>query len=217
MRYRYEVVNAPGYSGHEETLHATLDDAIRTASGSYQCGEVWVVDRAERYDMTGGHPVVWTLESGRVPRSRPSSWECEHRRKHLNKEILEKALVEMQANDEFTMREIANDIVGESCGTPGCIAGHILAAAGDMEKLGDGVTTSTQLQYARLYAGIGELDAGDLFLPEIDEDEVQYSYDADPGVPGHITKEHAVRCLRKFIDTGVVDWTGTAPKGGENE
>ena len=135
-----------------------------------------------------------------------------------SKDILEQALRDMADSEAFTMDSVftynlKNDKGYDSCKTPGCIAGHIIAAApSKMRFKWDG--ESHESLAARI-ANITEEVQCELFVP--DGDNCSYSWSAHLGDPRHITREHAVACLRKFIDTGVVDWDGTAPKGGSNE
>ena len=130
----------------------------------------------------------------------------------MNKEILEKALAMMQENDHFTMRRAISGRTATSCGTPGCIAGHILAAAGKLRPFNSFDDLVFDMSDAAAQAGIADrVDWRDLFWPKNLESTVcEYDYCAVDGEDDYITRDHAVRCLRKFIDTGVVDWNGTA-------
>ena len=132
----------------------------------------------------------------------------------MNKEILEKALVMMQENAGFTMRVVSTGRDDE-CGTPCCIAGHVLAAAG-LPVMG----AQDLLYKASDAAGLSWFESDELFVPVRRwgrDRNCRYDYGADPTQAEHITREHAVRCLRKFIDTGVIDWNGTAKEKGETE
>ena len=131
----------------------------------------------------------------------------------MNKEVLEKALAMMEHSENFTMADMF--LGGRPCGTPCCIAGHIIAAAGHIPEEDSGRVTSV-FDAARL-AEIDDDQRIVLFTP-IAGHSGGYWFDADiPEEEGHITKEHAMACLRKFIDTGEIDWAGTAPKGGSDE
>ena len=130
-----------------------------------------------------------------------------------SRDILEQALRDMADSEAFTMDSVftynLKDEGYDSCKTPGCIAGHIIAAAPPkMRFKWDGETDE---QLAARIADITDEDRYGLFIP--DGHDWNYSWSAHIGDPRHITREHAVACLRKFIDTGVVDWDGTAPKG----
>ena len=119
----------------------------------------------------------------------------------MNKEILEKALEMMAANDKFDMHSVSHD-----CDTPACIAGHVLAAAGSVARLTH--APSIVMRQAAKHAELTSREMNELFAPT-----GEYSYVACAGDDDYITREHAVRCLRKFIDTGEIDWNGTAEKG----
>ena len=140
----------------------------------------------------------------------------------MNRTILEQALSMMETNDHFTMASVYNwakddpraEIYEEfpgSCGTAGCIAGHVIVVArmeGEVEKRDDEDLTG----FAGRLAGITANERRALFLPGLfcELSDHDYDYAAEEGKFGHITREHASRCLRKFIDTGKIDWAGTA-------
>ena len=127
----------------------------------------------------------------------------------MNKEILQKALAMIEASETFTMRTafVDGDDDDAPCKTPGCIAGHIIAAGTPpgVGRLGD----IARLKLAASIADIREHEAADLFLPYAPG---SYRYYSKPGEPGYITREHAAACLREFIDTGIVRWVRTRPK-----
>ena len=128
----------------------------------------------------------------------------------MNKQILEHALDLMASNDEFDMAAITHG--AGNCDTPACIAGHILAAAGALEDPDVAMPDWGDNDLCEMARGLAEIsleEESQLFLPQPD-DGCDYDCDVHPGEDGYITREHAVRCLRKFIDTGVVDWNGTA-------
>ena len=131
----------------------------------------------------------------------------------MQRYLLERALKLMATNDEFTMGTVfLNSPNGiPECGTPACIAGHIIAAARPDQRVSKDPLMLTE--HAAAIAHLTDEDRQSLFVP-LDSPSCDYSFDAEPGSPLHITREHAVRCLRKFIDTGLVDWNGTAPDGG---
>ena len=146
------------------------------------------------------------------------------------KGVLEKALRIMEANEQFTMEEAFHgDLDAETasdladCGTPGCIAGHILAAASPLIENANLAQSWSEEEMededlftlAASAADIFDLDCQRLFMPKYERD--CYDFNAGPTLRGYITKEHAMACLRNFIDTGEVDWLGTAPKGDSNE
>ena len=152
----------------------------------------------------------------------------------MNREVLEKALVLIESSSRFGMETVlAYEVTGFEeaefyCGTPGCIAGHILAAAGkldagspveDMDRQRD----AHLCELARDAAGLPRRAEDHHMVDAIDDlfgpcgPRFRYDYRAQQDEPGYITKEHAARCLRKFIDTGIVDWNGTAEEGGSDE
>ena len=140
----------------------------------------------------------------------------------MNRTILEQALSMMETNEHFTMASVYNwakddpraEIYEEfpgSCGTAGCIAGHVIVAArlkGEVEKRDD----EDLLRFAGRLAGITTNERRALFTPGLFRElsDHDYDFDSKDGDSRHITREHASRCLRKFIDTGIVDWAGTA-------
>ena len=139
-----------------------------------------------------------------------------------SKDILEQALRSMADNEAFTMRDTfvtgADDDCEEEeyeeCDTPGCIAGHIIMAAPlKMQVRWDG---ETDMDLAARLADLTDTDRVALFTPVV-ASNCYYHFAADEIEPGHITREHAMACLRKFIDTGEIDWAGTAPEGDSDE
>ncbi len=92
--------------------------------------------------------------------------------------------------------------LGDTCGTACCIAGAVC----QFEMLGMDKRSkdnslawyfSTEvLKITTEYLGISEEDAGALFLP--------FDYDIEPEV--YNNPKHAAKVVRKFIDTGIVDW-----------
>ena len=141
----------------------------------------------------------------------------------MNKEVLEVALAMMAQSEHFTMAQINVWHDNTGCSTPGCIAGHIVEAAAQMKEAGmlapemHMYECDSESEFAARVAGIGDHDCGELFAPAANHPGCSFSYTANEGERGYITREHAVACLREYIDTGIVDWAGTAPKGGSDE
>lgn len=80
------------------------------------------------------------------------------------------------------------------CGTPACIAGHVLISHGysfGSTHMAAGILGLNDEQRTRLMLVIGD-----------DLKRLGYS---------QITNAHAAACLRKLAATGVVDWLGTKP------
>ena len=133
----------------------------------------------------------------------------------MNKANILKVADDVERSDSFNMSGYENE-----CGSPGCIAGHAYyrAKQEDLDK-GDLTPSSFTHRYgghcyedvATHYLGIsiGRLA---LFMPAEDVPGCgkRYSYCAYLGKRGHITKEHAVRCLRHLATTGEVDWVASA-------
>ncbi|MCI0562018.1 MAG: hypothetical protein MN733_26320 [Nitrososphaera sp.] len=91
------------------------------------------------------------------------------------------------------------------CGTPACIAGHaFLQKAEDKGKAFFGAEYG-QLRFEETveYLELSKEEAILLFTPSF----VWAHYEARPGEPGFISAELAVRVLRRFALTGVIDWT----------
>ena len=91
-----------------------------------------------------------------------------------------------------------------NCGTPACVAGFTIALA-SLKTFKDN-QSATEAAAETLDLTLQQ--ALDLLHP--DGTSFSYVSDAKPGKPGHITWKHAVRTLRHFADTGVVDWDATA-------
>ena len=96
--------------------------------------------------------------------------------------------------------------LGDTCGTACCIAGAVC----QFEMLGmDRRAKDNSLAWSWMsgfgkgaleitteYLGISEEDAEPLFIP--------FDYGIDPEV--YNNPKHAAKVVRKFIDTGIVDW-----------
>lgn len=96
------------------------------------------------------------------------------------------------------------------CGTPGCIAGFTLARYYMAD--GMGMPAYTIISEAGNVLGLDRIQLLPLFLPN----NSKVDYAAKAGRVGHITAEHAARCLEHLAKTSKVDWDATAPKQ-ENE
>ena len=57
--------------------------------------------------------------------------------------------------------------------------------------------------HAQAKLGLSREEATELFYPND-----RWKVSAEPGEKGHITAEHAVKCLNHLADTGEVDWEG---------
>ena len=101
--------------------------------------------------------------------------------------------IERQA-EGFDMKFYAN-----SCGTPGCIAGHAAHLAGVDLDTCSGATVHNN---ARAWLGLSEEQAGALFKPI----GVEANYCAREEHYNFVTKRHALAVLRHFAATGKVDW-----------
>ena len=134
----------------------------------------------------------------------------------MNKQLLEDALALLLKSNSFDMSTVVRDRdrAKPGCGTPGCIAGHIIAASksADSDGLIAAYGPSAMCEEAGALAEIRPADGDRLFMPIFEPGGWHHS--AKPHERGHITREHAARCLRAFIDTEIVDWDGTAWRRG---
>lgn len=97
------------------------------------------------------------------------------------------------------------------CGTPACIAGHVDAMLGNSGAAFDGNWMPAMGRAAEAL-GLTKIEANELFMPthrDVADCGARWSEDET----GYITKEHAVRCLRLFAETGEIDWF-TSFQGG---
>lgn len=89
------------------------------------------------------------------------------------------------------------------CRTPGCIAGHVVAASevnlnSYLEPRWDEVRL-----VAQTYLRLTDREANTLFQPTCEE----VCYGANPGDHDWITNAHAASVLRNFALTGKIDWS----------
>lgn len=93
------------------------------------------------------------------------------------------------------------------CGTPGCIAGYTVRESvrnqdGDLPDEVD----APLFQVAAAWLLLTDQQARNLFMPE-----TPHAYwNALPGYPRHITLAMAVDTLRRFADTGTIEWRENA-------
>ena len=138
-------------------------------------------------------------------------------------------------SDRFDMRDWGDPvgaspvrIRGDGCGTPGCIAGYTVAVGLDngyeipVSWLSSHLIGEPVMYVAREFLGLAlpqsEEDyyrAFDLFAP--DPERTGFDCSARPGEPGHITAEHAAKCLEHLADTGLVEWWATQPGESDGE
>ena len=122
-------------------------------------------------------------------------------------------------NAAFNMRRCFH-----ACGTPACLAGHTAAMAGFTEREILAKSPCDTLVVAREHLMMDQRIAVNLFTPAAPDPILSpgmceplpgvgvFDYRAKPKTPGRITRNHAVRCLRKLVETGGVDWEGTAKR-----
>ena len=132
----------------------------------------------------------------------------------INEERCRAVAAAIRANvDRFHMKDYGapfDDLPTHPCGTPACIAGFTIAIVdpdGDnRERRGSQVISDI----AGEMLGISYWQVASLFAP-IMKYGGKWCFRRNPGQSGHITAEHAARCLERLADTGEVDWEGTAP------
>ena len=115
----------------------------------------------------------------------------------MNKENLKLLISFLQESETFSMHTPTwgkytwdEEFGDHPCGTAACILGHI--------------------QYLCGGAVENFLDVSPQQDMEIAIPRKKYAhFMARPGQKGHITKSHAVRMLKKLLETGKVDWKGT--------
>ena len=115
----------------------------------------------------------------------------------MNKENLKLLISFLQESETFSMHTPTwgectwDEEFGEHpCGTAACIMGHV---------------HSINEQPMNIFLGISSRQVADITMPE----EEYAHFMAKPGEEGYITKSHAVRMLKKLLETGKVDWKGT--------
>ena len=112
----------------------------------------------------------------------------------LNKGVLRETIEAVKTAPDFRM-----DRVFHPCGTPSCIAGHVLSTTGWIPT-----KRAYAIERARCLLGLATDVAYELFAPVLDDAHFRHG----PGNPGHVTKAHAVKCLQRLLATGEVDWAG---------
>ena len=118
----------------------------------------------------------------------------------MNKENLKRLIAVIEKSETFSMHSIewsnmfeSDEGFGDhSCGTPACIVGHAIQIGSDYRCLDK-------------FLDMSEMRSNAIIAPSYD----YAHYHAKPGEAGYITKSHAVRMLKKLLETGKVDWKGT--------
>ena len=118
----------------------------------------------------------------------------------MNKENLKRLIDVIEQSKTFSMHAIrwGNLVVNDEefgehpCGTPACISGHAIQLGAESRHLDK-------------FLGIPEKQKYFITAPTYNYAHLR----ARPGEPGYITKSHAVRMLKKLLETGKVDWKGT--------
>lgn len=89
------------------------------------------------------------------------------------------------------------DKSGHNCGTVGCIAGHtaLLGRLFTPEMIEPEMDTTEVFRFARDYLELGNEESQNLFMPQ------------HPVEWGKVTPQHAVRVLKKLLETGEVCWS----------
>ena len=115
----------------------------------------------------------------------------------MNKENLKLLILSLQESETFSMHTPTwgentwdEEFGDHPCGTAACIMGHV---------------HSINEQPMNIFLGISSRQVADITMPE----EEYADFMARPGQKSHITKSHAVRMLKKLLETGEVDWKGT--------
>ena len=106
--------------------------------------------------------------------------------------------------------DMGNYILRNKCGTVACIAGHECIRIGN--PMGTvGCTLLAGEYYPSNYEKVAAISLG-LESPDPFADELfaprgcTFNYKASPGNAEHITRKHAIACLRRLAHTGKVDW-----------
>ena len=133
----------------------------------------------------------------------------------MNRVLMKEVIEDVRNSETFNMR-----FVFDNNGCPSCIVGHVLtrfSMSSGVPYDDRGVRDSTMMAVAAdlLQLDIGQRDL--LFAPGLSHES--YRIWSRPGEGGHITKEHAVRCMEHLLETGEVDWVVTDPnrKGSSRE
>lgn len=102
----------------------------------------------------------------------------------------------VERSGSFDMRNAWTD---SWLGTPGDIAGHA-----ELLAIRDGIDLSERpAGTAQIWLGISDSDAEALFEPRHECADFR----AEPGDDGWITAAHAAAVLRRFAESGEIDWT----------
>ena len=115
----------------------------------------------------------------------------------MNKENLKRLITVIEKSETFSMHTSKwgahprdKEFGEHPCGTAACIFGHIQYLCGETLEIFLDVSPQQDMEIA---------------IPR----KKYAHFMARPGQKGHITKSHAVRMLKKLLETGEVDWKGT--------
>ena len=115
------------------------------------------------------------------------------------------------SNEVFDMSTYSH----EDCGTAACIAGHECSRIGEFNAVMSGYL-GTCYSVARTSLGLSVYCAAALFTPRPGAQARRplslFNCLAGPGNVGHITRKHAIACLRHLAHTGAVDWVASERK-----
>ena len=120
----------------------------------------------------------------------------------MNKENIEKTIALIEQSDTFEMIETSTitDCDGRSCETPACIAGHAAYLSNPDLKGWE----SRPLDIAGSFLDLTRVQMDALFMPVTR----LAHYEAEEGDEGFVTKELAIACLKRFVKTGRISWSG---------
>lgn len=120
---------------------------------------------------------------------------------------------------KFNMRRYfteGRDPVINACGTAACIAGWAVAVEDGVQRLKE-ISYTNDAYYEGNREGETPISvrqrATEIF--EIDHEEADALFEPYCGsvyILNKITKKHALATLKRFIDTGVIDWQASEPK-----
>ena len=118
----------------------------------------------------------------------------------MNKENLKRLITVIEKSESFSMHSIRwgnmfendEEFGDHPRGTPACIVGHSILLGGDY-------------RYLDKFLGVTKEQRCYMTAPSYDYAD----YKARTGEKAHITKSHALRMLKKLLETGEVDWKGT--------
>lgn len=145
--------------------------------------------------------------------------ECRERMHRLadTLETLEDVTIEDSSSEKLIENGFLMKSFTHECGTPACICGWanrqrlMDEGRSELQAHSYGIDSEETAIYLIGQDAIEAGFEGELFEPSGLGVAHDYHHMRDVGEPGHITAEHAARCLRTLADEGIVDWKGTAP------